>query len=117
MQFDMDSASAMKYTIFTKRGTKTVVLNRRRAIRYHCMACSNFEWPQVVKCPRIECCLHKFRLGSGKESGLTARDREQAIKQFCLLCINGDQVDVDNCDAYDCALYPYRNDNPFCKTD
>jgi hypothetical protein len=99
----------MRRKVLSKNGTKTRNLNRRRAIRQHCLACSDFKWPEVVDCRFQDCCLHPFRFGGATGNGLMPHDRDLAIKEFCCGCAGGDSEEVDHCDALECALYPYRS--------
>jgi hypothetical protein len=98
----------MRRCVIGRRGTVTRNLNRRRAIRHHCRACSNFRWDGVVNCPRQECPLFPFRTGAAGEEGGGAEERKQAISRFCGRCRAAGLQAEDDCDAVECALHTYR---------
>lgn len=95
----------MKRDVLSKTGTKTRNLNRRRAIRHYCLACSSFDWAGVTKCRVKECLLHDYRLGRITGKNFTSQDRATAIVNYCTWCSDGER---EACDASHCALYPYR---------
>lgn len=55
---------AVKHTIKTKDGLKTVELTRAKAIRAKCLDCSCWNSAEVRKCPITTCALWPFRFGS-----------------------------------------------------
>ena len=101
----------MRHRILSKRGTKLTNLNRRKAIRHHCLACSDYNWSGVKYCGIDDCSLHKFRFGTVNGNGLTPDDRDQAIKKYCSVCLMASHDEEDECDANLCALFPYRSNN------
>jgi hypothetical protein len=99
----------MIHEVLSRRGRKTRNLNRRRAIRHHCLMCSNFDWIDVLHCRAKGCILHPYRLGGLQERGLTPIGRAWAIVRFCTDCCYGRPGRRVECNARECALFPYRN--------
>lgn len=54
---------AIKQLIRTKKGEKTVSLNRTKAIRAHCLECVGWVALDVRKCTSLKCPLYHFRMG------------------------------------------------------
>jgi hypothetical protein len=44
-------------------GLEQVALTPVKAIRRHCLECSNFQWSEVRRCPIFNCALFPYRLG------------------------------------------------------
>lgn len=84
---------------------KIVDLNRRRAIRLRCWNCTGFNYAEVNRCDMVDCQLHPFRSGKGKQD---AKARNQAIRQYCLRCCAGQPSEVSKCPALDCPLWSFR---------
>jgi hypothetical protein len=98
----------MRRLIIGKRGEKVRNLNRRRAIRHHCLACSGFDWDEVVNCRRCDCRLFQFRLGNAGGDGPGAEMRKEAIRRFCRTCLGaGAEMECD-CSTPACSLFEYR---------
>jgi len=95
----------MKVRIQGKGGYKIVDLNRRKAIRERCLNCTGFSYAEANRCEHVDCPLHRFRSGKGKQD---AKDRNQAIRKFCLWCMNDSINEVSKCTAPDCSLFAYR---------
>ena len=51
--------------ILSKNSQKIVNLNRRRAIREHCLNCSGYSRAEVHRCPVTSCSLFHYRSGKG----------------------------------------------------
>lgn len=96
----------MKVEIMSKRGTKIMSLNRRRAIREACLNCSAWFAPDVKNCIFQDCQLYPFRMGTGKQN---PTERAKAIRQYCLWCMGGQSKEISRCTIPKCPLYAYRN--------
>lgn len=92
----------MNATIMSKDGIKTVKLNRRKAIHERCLNCVGWESHRVNSCGIVDCSLHPFRSGNGKQS---PKERSQAIKQYCRECTNDN---IRYCASEHCPLFSYR---------
>jgi hypothetical protein len=81
-------------------------LTPMKAIRQHCYACCNQQWPEVVLCPAEGCPTWHFRFGKRAEgkakSGYTATT---AIKLQCLDCCGFERGRSYDCDHADCSLW------------
>ena len=98
----------MRRKVIGRRGMKSRNLNRRRAIRHHCLACSNFRWEEVVNCRAESCSLFPFRQGVAEDKGLSPEQRSEAIRRFCRKCLGPcDPAQID-CHTSECALFDYR---------
>jgi hypothetical protein len=95
----------MKVKIQSKDGHKIIDLNRRRAIRERCLNCSGWVLKEVSNCDFVDCSLHPFRSGKGKQN---PKKREKAIRAFCRWCMCGQRSEVSKCVSPDCPLFPYR---------
>jgi len=93
----------VKTQIRCKGGHKTVVLNRRRAIRERCLNCTAWSPKEVANCTFEDCPLHPFRTAQGQQ---VAKDRAKAIRSYCSSCISTEQP--SRCLVIDCPLYCYR---------
>ena len=93
----------VKTQIRSKGGHKTVVLNRRRAIRERCLNCSAWSCSEIKMCPHENCGLHPFRSGQGKQD---AKARAKAIRSYCSWCMATEQP--SRCVVVVCPLYCYR---------
>jgi hypothetical protein len=102
----------MRRVVIGRHRKNTRSLNRRRAIRHHCLACSNFDWDAAVKCGRSDCSLHPFRRGSAGAGGEYAEMRKEAIRRFCLTCIAAGEKNPTDCSATECALFDYKGVKP-----
>lgn len=80
-------------------------LSRRKAIRERCLNCVCWHTAEVRNCHHVNCPLHPFRMGKGKQ---IAKERTKAIKAYCLECMNGQKGEVNKCPSTSCSLYPYR---------
>jgi hypothetical protein len=60
----------------------------RKALKAYCLRCARWQSRKVRECPKIECNLRKFRLGSPRHSHLIV-DVRQAISMHCLECSSG----------------------------
>jgi len=90
----------VKTQIQCKGGHKTVVLNRRRAIRERCLNCSAWSYSQVDICPHEKSCpLYPFRTGQGKQ---VAKARAKAIRSYCSWCMATEQP--SRCVVIDCPF-------------
>jgi hypothetical protein len=98
----------MRRKVIGRRGMQSRNLNRRRAIRHHCLACSNFRWEEVVNCRRCDCQLFHFRLGKTGGKGLSPELRKEAICQFCRTCLGNGAAAESDCHASECSLFDYR---------
>lgn len=96
----------MEYSILSKYGSKTVKLNRRKAIRKRCLNCSGWSYNEVTICNFKDCSLHPFRSGQGKQN---PKKRSKAIRDYCLWCMAGKRTEITKCPSPDCPLFPYRN--------
>jgi hypothetical protein len=99
----------MRRIVIGKHRKKARSLNRRRAIRHHCLVCSDFNWEAAVNCRRCICSLFPFRLGAAGGDGDGAEMRKEAIRRFCRACMNGGEESPIDCSATECALFDYRN--------
>ena len=88
-----------------KRGSKTININRRKAIRERCLNCSGWYRKDVDDCLIIDCHLYPYRSGKGKQN---AKDRADAIRRYCFWCCAEQRTEVMKCPAKDCPLFPYR---------
>ncbi len=95
----------MKVTILGKNGHKVVDLNRRKAIRERCLNCSGWVLKEVSNCDFVDCSLHPFRSGKGKQNPKT---REKAIRDFCRWCMCGQRSEVSKCVSQDCPLFIFK---------
>lgn len=95
----------MKVKIQSKNGHKIVNLNRRKAIRERCLNCTGWIPKEVSKCEFIDCPLHPFRSGKGKQN---PKIRAKAIRDYCLWCMAGKRSEIAKCVSPDCSLFPYR---------
>jgi hypothetical protein len=102
----------MRRIVIGKHRKKARSLNRRRAIRHHCLACSDFNWEAVVACRRRGCCLFRFRTGTAGGNGASAELRNEAIRGYCRACMNGGEQSPIDCSATECALFDYRGVKP-----
>ena len=91
--------------ILSKTGQKIINLNRRRAIREHCLNCSGYSRAEVHRCPVTSCPLFHYRSGKGKQD---AKARKKAIREYCLWCCAEQRFEMLNCTARDCSLFPFR---------
>ncbi|MGD0231984.1 MAG: hypothetical protein ABSC19_16785 [Syntrophorhabdales bacterium] len=83
-------------------GSKTVDLNRRKAIHERCLNCVGWCSQSVNACDFDDCPLHPFRTGRGKQN---AKGRAKAIREYCLQwCANGK---IAYCGAVLCPLYAF----------
>ena len=80
-------------------------LSRRKAIRARCIDCSTFIRSEVRECNFIDCLLHPYRSGRGKQNPV---DRDRAIRQYCLDCMGDSRHEVKLCPTADCPLFHYR---------
>jgi hypothetical protein len=94
----------MEAKIRSKNGLKKIRLNRRKAIHERCLNCSDWHAKEVIECHFVNCPLHPFRTGRGKQN---AKNRSKAIKAFCLWCMNGQVREVTKCTVSDCALFSF----------
>jgi hypothetical protein len=95
----------MKIKIQSKAGHKIINVNRRKAIRERCLNCSGWIPKEVSNCDFVDCSLHLFRSGKGRQNPKT---REKAIRDFCRWCMCGQRSEVSKCVSLDCPLFPYR---------
>lgn len=95
----------MKIQIPTKRSSKIIAINRRKAIRERCLNCSEWSHHQITNCEFSDCNLHPFRMAKGKQD---PKKRTKAVRQYCLWCVNGQYREIRKCTATDCPLFPYR---------
>ena len=95
----------MKVTILGRNGLKTVNINRRIGIRAKCLNCAGYSYKEVTNCEFVNCHLHLFRSGTGRQN---AEVRSKAIRKYCLWCMNDKRGDVSRCPSIDCSLFPYR---------
>lgn len=95
----------MQRTIQGKNGSKTVGLNRRKAIRERCLNCSGWLLAEVAECQFLDCPLYPYRSGQGRQDPAA---RNHAIKKYCLWCSNSQRAEVLKCQNSDCSLFPYR---------
>jgi len=90
--------------ISSKKSSK---LNRRRAVRHFCLDCSAGSIKDVRDCELLDCPLHEFRMGTGKQN---PKKRSLAIRQYCLrICMMGQKYEVSICHIQNCPLYRFRN--------
>jgi hypothetical protein len=97
----------MHRIVIGKYRTKARSLNRRRAIRHHCLVCSDFNWEAVMACPRKGCSLFRFRTGTAGGNGECAEMRKEAIHRFCRACLGCGEGGPVDCGAAECALFDY----------
>ena len=87
-------------------------LNRRQAIRKHCLhECSNGSTKAVKECPNQICSLYPFRMGKGEQD---PKERSRAIRKRCLWCMGrtkNSPEHVRTCDNSECYLNPFRMDD------
>jgi hypothetical protein len=95
----------MKLKIQSKDGHKTINLNRRKAIRERCLNCSGWVPKEVSNCEFVDCSLHPFRSGKGKQN---PKLRKKAIRKYCLWCMCSQRSEVSKCVSPDCPLFPFR---------
>jgi len=103
--------------IQSKAGLKTVALNRRKAIREKCLNCSCWDFKEVANCRFVDCALHLYREGTGKQD---PKERDRAIKGYCFWCMAGQRAEIAKCVSKHCALFHFRRDrreksNPLLK--
>ena len=89
--------------IQSKNGHRLVELNRRRAVRERCLNCSGWSWKEVDECGMVDCELHPFRTGQGKQE---SKARSKAIRAYCARCMATEQS--SRCVVMDCPLRCYR---------
>lgn len=104
-----------------------------KAIRQHCLWCSNGSASEVAHCPARSCALWPYRFGRNPttdmlgdlgehrvyplEDAKTAADfhrvatRIKAIQRRCLDCSGGSKAEVRHCERFGCDLHPYRLGN------
>jgi hypothetical protein len=97
----------MRTVIQGKTGLKTVDLNRRKAIREKCLNCSCWDFKEVANCKFIDCALHRYRKGNGKQD---SKDRDRAIKGYCFWCVAGQRSEIAKCVSVHCPLFGFRKD-------
>ena len=95
----------MKMKIQTKNGFDTKNVNRRKAIRYQCLNCSEWNRAEVENCQFDDCHLYPYRRRDSKQD---AKARAKGIRAYCLFCMNGQLLEVARCDIRICSLFPYR---------
>ncbi len=95
----------MKVEILGKNGPKIVDLNRRKGIREMCLNCVGWSCKEVTTCSFLNCPLHPFRSGQGKQN---AKARLTAIRNYCLECKDIQSGEVSKCPAVSCPLFPFR---------
>ena len=93
--------------IQSKRGLKTISLNRRRAVREKCLNCSVWSPREVAECIFDDCPLYPFRSGQGRQD---AKARAKAIREFCSQCMAGYRP--SDCVVSHCPLFCYRKSKP-----
>lgn len=89
-------------------GLEVVRINRRRACRYMCLECVN--WEDYTSCSGKMmdggvCQLVAFHNMQIKQN---ASIRSRSIRGFCLDCMGGDSGAVTRCFSVYCPLHPYR---------
>jgi hypothetical protein len=94
---------AVRTTIQSKDGLKTVELTRRKAIRERCLNCSAWSPKEVETCELNDCPLYAFRMSQGKQN---AKARSKALVAYCRWCMGGHRP--SGCVATCCPLYSYR---------
>ena len=95
----------MKVKIQIKGGHKIINLNRRKAIRERCLNCSGWVPNEISNCEFVDCPLHPFRSGKGKQNPAI---RKKALRNYCLWCMCGQRSEFSKCVSHDCPLFPYR---------
>ena len=95
----------MRTVIQGKTGLKTVDLNRRKAIREKCLNCSCWDLKEVANCRFVDCALHRYRKGKGKQD---PKDRDRAIRGYCFWCMAGQRAEVAKCPSRHCPLFLFR---------
>jgi hypothetical protein len=95
----------MKTTVQTKDGNKIIDLNRRKAIRERCLNCAAWHPSEIANCKIVDCHLHPFRSGTGKQD---SKARDKAIRNYCLWCGAEQTHEVRKCQVFECSLWPYR---------
>lgn len=96
----------MRMQIQSKDSTRIVNINRRKAIREHCLNCSNWNTAEAKDCQHTDCPLYPYRLGQGPQD---SKARAKAIRDYCLWCMSGSAKEVSKCIIKTCPLFPYRN--------
>ena len=86
---------------------KIVPYTRRLAIKYYCLECVGFIYPEMANCTMPECPLFPYRFGKLPE-GKTAKDRVKDIRRHCLDCCSDDREYISKCPSSLCPTYPYR---------
>ena len=94
---------AIRTTIQSRDGFKTVELNRRQAIRERCLNCCSWSPKDVEMCALNDCPLYAFRRSQGKQN---AKARSKALATYCRWCM-GDQR-PSGCVATHCPLFCFR---------
>lgn len=95
----------MKQIIQSKTGYVIKKLNRRKAIRKRCLDCSAGSYKEVQNCERLDCTIHQFRTGKGRQD---PKIRQKAIRQYCLWCCAEQAPEVHKCPDISCPLYVFR---------
>lgn len=95
----------MEALIKSKDCHRKMNLNRRKAIHEKCLNCACWHPWKVTNCTFIECPLHPFRTGKGKQD---TKLRSQAIRTYCLWCMNKQVGEVTKCPSKNCPLFIYR---------
>lgn len=88
-----------------RKGLKIVDMNCKKAIRYHCMDCSNWSPKEVDECSHVDCSLYPYR---NSQKPADTRERRKAVRRYCLACTNRQIFEVRLYPSKTCSLYPYR---------
>lgn len=76
-----------------------------RAVRLHCLSCTNGDVTYVRKCSSSSCDVHPIRFGRNDGK---IRSVLRAIRRRCLDCCGDERKRVAECELKDCSLYPFR---------
>ena len=95
----------MRALITAREGWEVVTLSRRKAIRRKCLDCTGWPPKEVRDCDSLECPLHPYRSGKGKQDPDL---RNAAIRTMCGWCTDDQSDEIRNCPAKDCPLYAFR---------
>lgn len=78
-----------------------------KAIKQHCMFCSNGSSVEIAKCPSTWCSLHQFR-GDASNEDNDQKIRLIAIRNYCLGRCKDTPKEVKDCNDTTCKLYAHR---------
>lgn len=81
-------------------------LSPLKAIRKHCLDCSDGAYSEVRECRVADCILHKYRFGKRVTS--ESLSSLKIIRKCCIDCQGDSLKGVKQCTSNSCALYPFR---------